>query len=106
IFVIGHGGYLLDQKIAKNVKGIDVVVGGHSHTFLYSGNPPSREKPKGDYPTVVKQDSGDEVLVVQAFAYGKYLGFLQLEFDDAGKGTSWAGQPIVLDKSVEQGEVC
>ena len=37
IFVLGHGGYLLDQKIAKNVKGIDVVVGGHSHTFLYSG---------------------------------------------------------------------
>ena len=37
IFVLGHGGYELDQKIAKNVKGIDVVVGGHSHTFVYSG---------------------------------------------------------------------
>ena len=70
------------------------------------GNPPSREKPKGDYPTVVKQDSGDEVLVVQAFAYGKYLGFLQVEFDDAGKVTSWTGQPILLDNSVEQGEGC
>ena len=69
------------------------------------GNPPSREKPKGDYPTVIKQDSGDEVLVVQAFAYGKYLGFLQLEFDDAGKVTSLAGQPILLDNSVEQGGV-
>ncbi|KAK2178266.1 hypothetical protein NP493_550g03022 [Ridgeia piscesae] len=102
IVVLGHGGYLLDQKIAKEVKGIDIVIGGHSHTFLYSGTPPGREKPKGDYPTVVKQDSGDEVLVVQAFAYGKYLGFLQLEFDDVGKVTSWAGQPIVLDKSVEQ----
>ena len=33
IFVLGHGGYELDQKIAKTVKGIDVVVGGHSHTF-------------------------------------------------------------------------
>ena len=37
IFVLGHGGYELDQKIAKTVKGIDVVVGGHSHTFLYTG---------------------------------------------------------------------
>ncbi|KAK2178271.1 hypothetical protein NP493_550g04003 [Ridgeia piscesae] len=105
IFVLGHGGYVLDQKIAKQVKGIDIVVGGHSHTFLYTGNPPSREKPEGDYPTVVKQDSGDEVLVVQASAYGKYLGFLQLEFDDAGKVTSWAGQPILLDKTVEQGSL-
>ena len=37
IVVLGHGGYLLDQKIAKEVKGIDIVIGGHSHTFLYSG---------------------------------------------------------------------
>ena len=37
IFVLGHGGYVLDQKIAKQVKGIDIVVGGHSHTFLYTG---------------------------------------------------------------------
>ena len=71
-----------------------------------SGNPPSIEKPEGEYPTVIKQDSGDEVLVVQAFAYGKYLGFLQVEFDDAGKVTSWAGQPILLDNFVEQGEGC
>ena len=44
--------------------------------------------------------------MVQASAYDKYLGFLQLEFDDAGKVTSWAGQPILLDKTVEQGGVC
>ena len=74
--------------------------------FPLLGTPPSREKPKGEYPTVVKQDSGDKVLVVQAFAYGKYLGFLQVEFDDAGKVTSWAGQPILLDKSVKQGVKC
>ena len=37
VFVLGHGGYELDQKIAKQVTGIDVVVGGHSHTFLYTG---------------------------------------------------------------------
>ena len=64
---------------------------------------PSKDKPDGDYSTVVKQDSGDEVLVVQAFAYGKYFGFLQLEFDDTGKVPSWAGQAILFDKSVVQG---
>ena len=67
------------------------------------GNPPSKDKPKGKYPTVVKQDSGAEVLVVQAYAYGKYLGFLQLQFDDGGKVISWTGQPILLDSSVPQG---
>ena len=67
------------------------------------GNPPSKDKPKGNYPTVVKQDSGAEVLVVQAYAYGKYLGFLRLQFDDGGKVISWTGQPILLDSSVPQG---
>ena len=37
IIVVGHGGFLLDQKIAKEVQGVDVIVGGHSNTFLYTG---------------------------------------------------------------------
>ena len=69
-----------------------------------TGDPPSNDEPHGEYPTVVTQDSGDEVLVVTAYAYGKYLGFLKLQFDDDGKITSWAGQPILLDSSVPQGK--
>ena len=38
IIVVGHGGFLLDQKIAREVEGIDVIVGGHSNTFLYTGS--------------------------------------------------------------------
>ena len=45
--------------------GLDVVVGGHSNTFLYTGPAPDREEPEGEYPTVVKQQSGRRVLVVQ-----------------------------------------
>ncbi len=37
IIVLGHGGYGFDKKLALEVEGVDVVVGGHSHTFLYSG---------------------------------------------------------------------
>ena len=35
--MVGHGGFLLDQEIAKEVDGVDVIVGGHSNTFLYTG---------------------------------------------------------------------
>ena len=64
---------------------------------------PSNEGAEGPYPTVVTQDDGAQVLVVQAYAYGKYLGHLEVTFDDNGVVTEWDGNPILLDGSIEQG---
>ena len=33
----GHADYDIDLRIAAEVEGIDVIIGGHSHTFLYIG---------------------------------------------------------------------
>lgn len=38
IIATGHAGIDIDKKIAKEVDGIDIVVGGHTNTFLYTGN--------------------------------------------------------------------
>ena len=40
LIALGHSGYELDQKLAEEVEEIDVVVGGHSHTFLWTGKHP------------------------------------------------------------------
>lgn len=37
IIAVGHSGYIMDQRIAEEVDEVDVVVGGHTNTFLYSG---------------------------------------------------------------------
>lgn len=37
IIALGHSGIDKDLEIARLVPGIDVVVGGHSNTFLYTG---------------------------------------------------------------------
>ena len=38
IFIaVGHAGFDVDKKVAKEVDEIDIVVGGHSNTFLYTG---------------------------------------------------------------------
>ena len=58
--------------------------------------------PLGSYPTIVTQASGKQVPVVQAYAFGKYLGYLNVTFDDAGNVKRWAGNPILLDVSVPQ----
>jgi len=37
IIALGHSGYKVDQQMAEEVPEIDIVVGGHSHTFLFNG---------------------------------------------------------------------
>ena len=54
---------------------IDVVVGGHTNTFLYTGTPPTQEEvPSGPYPTIVTQPSGRKVPVVQVLMIFKNGG--------------------------------
>lgn len=38
IIALGHSGYDKDREIGINCPLIDVVIGGHSHSFLYSGD--------------------------------------------------------------------
>lgn len=44
----------------------------------------------------------NDVPIVQAYAYSKYLGELNVTFDDAGEVTAISGDPILLDASVEE----
>ena len=37
IIAVGHAGIEMDKRIAKEVDGVDIVVGGHTNTFLYTG---------------------------------------------------------------------
>ncbi len=96
IVLVSHVGYVKDQEIAAAVDGIDVIVGGHSHTLLSN----TAEGAVGPYPTLVKNPSGVDVPIVQAYAYSKYLGELSVTFDDAGKVISASGEPHLLDASV------
>lgn len=103
LIALGHSGIVEDQNIALNCPLIDVVIGGHSHTFLYSGEPPiTSDTPYGPYPVVVTQGSGKKVPVVQAYAYTKYLGLLNLSFDENGNLEFWEGSPLLLNDEIPQ----
>ncbi|XP_072036304.1 snake venom 5'-nucleotidase-like [Amphiura filiformis] len=103
IIAVGHAGIEIDKAVATSIKGIDIVIGGHTNTFLYTGTPPSNEEPYGEYPLVLShEDDNSIVLVVSAYAYGKYLGRLDVTFDDDGVVTEYGGNPILLDKNVDE----
>jgi len=96
ILALTHVGYTADQRIAAAVPGLAAVIGGHSHTFL-SASSPNRA---GPYPTWVDTADGGIVPVVTAGAYGRYLGHLVLELDDAGNLIYATGDAIELNAEV------
>ncbi|HBR39387.1 MAG TPA: multifunctional 2',3'-cyclic-nucleotide 2'-phosphodiesterase/5'-nucleotidase/3'-nucleotidase, partial [Sulfitobacter pontiacus] len=95
IIVLSHSGYGVDQMVAENTTGVDVIVGGHTNTLLSNTD----EKAEGAYPTMVK-----DTAIVQAYAYGKYLGELNVTFDDEGKIKEASGDPILIDAGVAEDE--
>ena len=95
IIVLSHSGYGVDQMVAENTTGVDVIVGGHTNTLLSNSN----DRAEGPYPTMVK-----ETAIVQAYAYGKYLGELNVTFDDEGNVTEASGEPILIDAAVTEDE--
>lgn len=102
IIALGHSGFEMDKIIAEKVPLVDLVIGGHTNTFLYNGVQPDAEVPEGLYPTEIVQASGKKVPVVQAYAYTKYMGVLKIVIDDDGNIKHFEGQPILLDSSVPQ----
>ncbi|WP_299841460.1 bifunctional UDP-sugar hydrolase/5'-nucleotidase [uncultured Jannaschia sp.] len=90
IVVLSHSGYETDKEVAANTTGVDVIVGGHTNTLLGD-----MEGAEGPYPTMV-----GETAIVQAYAYGKFLGALDVVFDDEGKIIAAMGQPIIIDSTI------
>ena len=93
IIVLSHSGYGVDQKVAAGTTGVDVIVGGHTNTLLSNTN----ERAEGPYPTMVGSTA-----IVSAYAYGKFLGELNVTFDDDGNITEAKGEPIIMDGAVAE----
>ncbi|BCG93013.1 multifunctional 2',3'-cyclic-nucleotide 2'-phosphodiesterase/5'-nucleotidase/3'-nucleotidase [Mesorhizobium sp. 131-2-1] len=96
IIAVTHIGYNRERDVIAKIPGIDIVVGGHSHTLLSNTDP----KAAGPYPTMVDNPDGYKVPVVQAASYSKYLGEFKVVFDDNGVVKEASGDPIFLDKSI------
>uniref|UniRef100_A0A1B0CVT4 5'-nucleotidase n=2 Tax=Lutzomyia longipalpis TaxID=7200 RepID=A0A1B0CVT4_LUTLO len=102
IIVVGHSGLIKDREIAEKCPLVDIIVGGHSHTFLYTGSQPDREVPVDVYPVVVTQSSGKKVPIVQAYCFTKYLGYFKVTINGKGNVVGWTGQPILLNNNIPQ----
>lgn len=103
IILLTHCGLDRDKEIARNVDDIDVIVGGHSHTHMYTGKSVGPDTPLDVYPAVVERN-GQKTLIVQTSGHAKYVGLLNVKFNSKGEVTSWTGNPIFLSKDIAQGK--
>ena len=81
VIVLSHEGVEADQQLAAAVMGIDAIIGGHSHTALLE-------------PIRIGHS-----IIVQAGAFGRYLGRLDLTIED-GKKITAASRLIPCDETV------
>jgi 5'-nucleotidase len=90
VICLSHLGYkykdepekISDTKLATLTKDIDLIIGGHTHTFL-------------DKPTVLKNIEGKEILVNQVGCYGVNIGRIDFYFDSE-KSKSSNGKSIII----------
>ena len=90
IICLSHLGYyykrnpkkISDLNLAKQTKNIDLIIGGHTHTFL----------PK---PTIVKNSNNENMLINQVGKWGIYLGRIDFYFDSKNNKIS-KGKQIIL----------
>lgn len=88
VICLSHLGYhykdekISDLALASKTKNIDLIIGGHTHTFL----------PK---PTIAKNSVGESVLVNQVGCYGLNLGRIDFYFDN-DKNLASKGKSIIV----------
>lgn len=94
IVAVTHLGLPADRELARTVDGVDVIVGGHTHSYL------GPNSPEGPYPIVERSPSGQPVLVVTAKFATEYLGELRVDFDEQGVPAHWGGAAKRLEPGI------
>ena len=68
VVALSHTGIKTELELAENSRNIDIIIGGHSHTFMVE-------------PAIRNNLDGKEVLVYQTNGRGVYLGRIDVELE-------------------------
>ncbi|WP_290616857.1 MULTISPECIES: bifunctional metallophosphatase/5'-nucleotidase [unclassified Arsukibacterium] len=96
IIALTHLGHQRDLTLAQQVNGIDVIVGGHSHSLLgdfrhwYLGQQPPYAE------LIANPDGAGQTCIVQAGQFAQTVGAATLQFDKAGRLRQCDGENTLL----------
>jgi len=96
VIVLSHIGNARDVELAAGTTGIDVIVGGHSHTLLGDFTELGHGD-NGQYAQLVTQkDEVGKTCIVQAGQYAQAIGQASVSFDDKGELLTCNGHNTLL----------
>ena len=95
IILLTHYGYQNEMELASKIDGVDVIIGGDSHTLLGDFDDLGLNS-SGPYPTVVRGVDGNTVCVATAWQYSQIVGELDISFNDKGEVQSCRGVPHLM----------
>ncbi|MCF5897681.1 bifunctional metallophosphatase/5'-nucleotidase [Aeromonas veronii] len=105
IIMVTHIGLQSDQAVAKAVNGIDLIVGGHSQTFLGDmdelksiGYTAHNQNPSDDntYAQMVTNPDGGKTCIVQAGEWAKGYGLVNVSLSKEGAITKCEGRNTLM----------
>ena len=83
IILLSHTGYENDKKMAAALDGVDIIIGGHSHSVVEGAK-------HGE--NIIMSKSNQPVIITQAGENGGYYGILDVEFNSEGILTTISNQ--------------
>lgn len=95
IILMTHYQYANDLQLARNLSGVDVIIGGDSHTLLGDFDDYGLSA-AGPYPTESTDADGHTVCIAQAWQYAYVVGELNVTWDSDGHVTGCSGVPHLL----------
>lgn len=75
IIILSHAGYRQDLKLVKQVEGVDIILGAHTHTLLEDIKPQQN---------LFYSKSGEPIVITQAGRDGEHFGILNVDFNSDG----------------------
>lgn len=84
IILCSHLGYgeQGDLKVARETEGVDIIVGGHTHTTIEGVN--TKDKGGTHKLNLLMSKRNEPVIITQAAGLNKYAGYLNVVFDEKG----------------------
>lgn len=89
IIALTHVGIDVDRRIAREVGGMSMIIGGHSHTPMA----PMNNVRTPPYPELIAGPDGKPVVVVTDWEWGRWLGDITVAFNAAGTVIDLQGNP-------------
>lgn len=89
IIALTHVGINVDRQIAREVGGMSLIIGGHSHTPMG----PMNNVRTPPYPELIAGPDGKPVVVVTDWEWGRWLGDMTVAFNAAGTVIDLQGNP-------------